>query len=375
MIQVKVGDLFESDAQTIVNTVNCVGIMGKGIALDAKKRFPEMYRDYVDRCERGEVRLGEPYLFRYLVHPWILNFPTKGDWRSVARLSDIIEGLEYLNARYREWGITSLAVPPLGCGNGQLEWRIVGPTLYRYLDRLDIPIELYAPHGTPHDELMPDFLDHSEGGTNVQEAMPDPQWIRPEWVVIAEIVKRINAEPYHWPVGRTMLQKITYVATREGLATGVEFERNSYGPYGAGVKRLISRLANNGLIDEVSSGRLIAIKPGPTFDAAQLAYSGDIAWWDDLIEKVVDLFIRINLDQAEIISTVLFAADELRDHLGSIPSERQVVDAVMEWKRRRKPPIDEAVVAEWVRDLATLKWLRVKASNDISLASDALAFA
>jgi O-acetyl-ADP-ribose deacetylase (regulator of RNase III) len=158
MVRIRVGDLFQSRAQTLVNTVNCVGIMGAGVALEFKKRFPRMFADYVERCRAGRVRLGEPYLFKDLVGPWVLNFPTKDHWRSVSRLSDIIAGLEHLRRHYREWGITSLAVPPLGCGQGGLEWRIVGPTLYRHLVQLGIPVELYAPHGTPEQELTPEFL-------------------------------------------------------------------------------------------------------------------------------------------------------------------------------------------------------------------------
>src|SRR5437773_10712567 len=112
------GDLFASKAQTLVNTVNTVGVMGKGVALEFKKRFPEMYEDYLRRCTAGEVRLGEPYLYRRQQLPWILNFPTKGHCRSVSRLSDIVRGLEYLTRYYRAWGITLLAVPPHGCGQG-----------------------------------------------------------------------------------------------------------------------------------------------------------------------------------------------------------------------------------------------------------------
>src|SRR5688500_8245710 len=134
-LNVTTGDLLASDAQTLVNTVNTVGIMGKGIALEFKKRFPVMFRDYEERCKRHEVRLGQPYLFKSEAHPWILNFPTKNHWRDVSRLADIERGLEHLELNYRAWGITSLAVPPLGCGNGQLEWRVVGPTLARALAR------------------------------------------------------------------------------------------------------------------------------------------------------------------------------------------------------------------------------------------------
>src|ERR1039457_4378235 len=158
MVTTKTGDMFSSEAQTLVNTVNCVGVMGKGVALAFKERFPEMYRDYVRLCDARRVQLGEPYLYKQLTGPWILNFPTKDHWRSVSRLSDIIRGLQYLEEHYEEWGITSLAVPPLGCGQGGLEWRVVGPTLYRHLSRLNIPVELYAPYGTKPFELTPEFL-------------------------------------------------------------------------------------------------------------------------------------------------------------------------------------------------------------------------
>src|SRR5947209_13464703 len=96
MTRVLIGDIFESKAQTLINTVNTVGIMGKGIALGFRKRFPEMYNDYVRRCERHEVRLGQPYLYRRITPPNIINFPTKEHWRSVSKLSDIIEGLKHL---------------------------------------------------------------------------------------------------------------------------------------------------------------------------------------------------------------------------------------------------------------------------------------
>jgi len=102
MIRVLLGDLFESKAQTWVNTVNCIGVMGKGVALGFKQRFPDMFADYERRCQRGEVRLGRPYLFKQLVEPWILNFPTKQHWRQVTNLEDIIAGLEYLNAHYED---------------------------------------------------------------------------------------------------------------------------------------------------------------------------------------------------------------------------------------------------------------------------------
>ena len=151
---VLIGDILQSKAQTLINTVNCVGIMGKGIALEFKKRFPKMFDDYVQRCERGEVKPGVPYLYKTLLLPQIINFPTKDHWKSVSRITDIEHGMQLLLSQYKEWGITSLAIPPLGCGNGQLEWKAVGPLIYRYASQMNIPVELYEPYGTPPTESI-----------------------------------------------------------------------------------------------------------------------------------------------------------------------------------------------------------------------------
>ena len=113
MFKVVIGDLFISGAQALVNTVNCVGVMGKGVALGFKKRFPAMFDDYLLRCQRKEVRLGAPYLYKDLSGTWIINFPTKNHWRSPSRLQDIESGLDFLAQHVAEWGISSLAMPPL----------------------------------------------------------------------------------------------------------------------------------------------------------------------------------------------------------------------------------------------------------------------
>ena len=157
--RILVGDLLRSQAQTLINTVNCVGVMGKGIALEFKNHFPDMYQDYIERCNRHEVKPGQPYAYRTLLPPQIINFPTKDHWKLSSKLSDIEHGLEYLLAHYKEWDVQSLAIPALGCGNGQLEWRAVGPLIYRFAKQMDIPVELYAPHGASPKELTVEFLD------------------------------------------------------------------------------------------------------------------------------------------------------------------------------------------------------------------------
>jgi len=373
MVNIFSGDLLESKAQTLVNTVNCVGIMGKGIALQFKERFPEMFKDYMDRCKCNEVKLGKPYLFKKLFPPWILNFPTKDHWRSVSKLEDIIHGLSYLIRHHKEWGITSLAVPPLGCGYGQLEWKIVGPTLYRYLSQLDIPVELYAPHGTPQNEMAIEFLTQ-KGKTEVYaDRKQSSDKIKPAWIAMVEILYRIEQEPYHWPVGRTTFQKIAYVVTREGLDTGLNYQRASYGPFSPEVKNLITRLVNNGLIQEKRLGKMFAVEVGPTFYDARKSWFDDLKKWEPVIDKTTDLFMRLHTKQSETVATVLFVADQLSKINNANPSETDVLDEVMKWKQKRRPPLEEGEVAYTIRNLAALRWLQVKSSPQLPIPREELA--
>ena len=373
MIRVLLGNLFQSKAQTWVNTVNCVGIMGKGVALEFKKRFPDMFTDYEARCRAGEVRLGRPYLYKRLVEPWILNFPTKQHWRQVTNLRDVIAGLEYLLEHYKKWGITSLAVPPLGCGNGQLEWRVVGPTLYRHFQRMNIPVELYAPHGTPHAELQPSFLGNIGQSGDLTPSTPEPQFIRPGWIAIVDTLRRLQSQPYHPPVGRTTFQKIAYLLTDLGVDTGLEYRRSSYGPYAEQLKRVIGRLMNNGLVREQRLGRMIEVPTGETFEDARKAYADNLRDYESAIRKTTDLFMRVDTQTAEIVATIRFACRELIRQGEGKPSEMNVLRAVMEWKKRRRPPLSEPEVASHIRNLAALGLLDVAPSAELPLPEDELA--
>ena len=131
--------------QTLVNTVNCVGVMGAGIAKTFKLKYPDMFEEYKTRCKRNAVKTGQPYLYRALDRQ-IVNFPTKQHWRENSKIEYLVEGLKYLVAHIEAWNIRSLAIPPLGCGNGKLDWNIVLPIMLEHLQPLGIPIEIYAPH-------------------------------------------------------------------------------------------------------------------------------------------------------------------------------------------------------------------------------------
>ena len=371
MIRPCVGNIFASQMQTLVNTVNCVGVMGKGLALEFKKRFPDVYKDYVVRCREKQVHLGEPYLYRRLLPPWILNFPTKDHWRSVSRLSDIIDGLEYLERHYREWGITSLAVPTLGCNNGQLEWRVVGPTLYRYLCRFDIPVELYAPYGTPEEEFDVSFLAQAVASTSINDVHRDSRRINPAYVCLVEILARLEQEPYHWPVGRVTFQKITYFATVLGLPSGLHFVRGNYGPFSPDLHSLITRLVNNGLIQEVQLGKMFSVKPGPTYKDAANVFRTELTQWEPVISRITDLFLRMRTQEAEVAATVHFTAQALNDETRDIVSEIAILEGVKHWKQRRRPPLNDEEISQAIRDLNLLGWIKARPSSELPLTQEA----
>lgn len=132
--------VFNVEAQTIVNTINCEGVMGAGIALEFKLRYPKMYEDYVGRCERKEVAVGKPYLYQDQGDPWILNFPTKKHWKYPSKIQWIQQGLEDFATHYKGAGVTSIAFPMLGTNNGHLEWTDVKELMEQYLGNLDISV-------------------------------------------------------------------------------------------------------------------------------------------------------------------------------------------------------------------------------------------
>jgi O-acetyl-ADP-ribose deacetylase (regulator of RNase III)/uncharacterized protein YwgA len=352
VVRVLVGDLFESDAQTLVNTVNCVGVMGRGIALQFKKRFPAMFRDYEQRCRAQEVTLGRPYLYSTLFPPSILNFPTKDHWRSVARLSDITAGLDHLEAHYQEWGIQSLAVPPLGCGEGQLDWSTVGPELYRRLNRLEIPVELYAPHGTPASRLAETFL----SGTETLESWPRRR-LSSGLIGFAVIVQRLGASGRGPTAGRVVLHEIAFLATVAGIPMGLTFERGSYGPFASGLKRQIAKLVNNGVLVERRRGSAIVVEAGPTLVDAQAALDALAPPWEPAITNVVETIEGQSTRELELVASALLLFQDLApDDVTARKSH--VIEELVRLKAGRRPVVDHSEAERAVRRLDDHGWLR-----------------
>lgn len=370
MFKALIGNLFESRAQTLVNTVNCVGIMGKGVALEFKNRFPAMFEDYAARCGRKQVHLGEPYPFHDPSGRLIVNFPTKDHWRSPSRLADIERGLDYFIQHYAEWGVTSAAIPPLGCGNGGLEWSEVGPLIYRKLHSLPIDVEVYAPYGTPKNELEIDYLQRPSQ-MSLEDNGRKHKKLNPDWVVLMEVLRELGRQPYAKPVGRTIFQKICYVVTEMGIPTGFQFKKGSYGPFASEVKAALHEFANRNWLREQHLGRMMALSAGPQYDKDRAKYRQELERYGRKISKVVDLFSRIkSTEQAEEAITVLFAARQLKAlHPNEDVAEQQLYDYILEWKKSWRTEEKKRAVASAIRNLVLLDWLRLRFSESLTEAA------
>ncbi|MGA4246942.1 type II toxin-antitoxin system antitoxin DNA ADP-ribosyl glycohydrolase DarG [Ralstonia nicotianae] len=369
MFKVLIGDMFASRAQTLVNTVNCVGIMGKGVAQEFKRRFPAMFDDYKARCDRNMVRLGEPYLYRDLSGLWVLNFPTKDHWRSPSRLRDVEAGLDYLASHIQEWGIESIAMPPLGCGNGGLDWAEVGPLIYRKLAQLPISVELYAPYGTPKSEVSEDFL-RSPVQMSLEGKGRKADAFRPEWAIVLEILRELQEQPYAAPVGRTIFQKICYVATEMGIPTGFTFGKGSYGPFSEDVGKALHVFANKNWIQEERLGKMIAMRVTEQFERELKNYSENIESNRKKINKAVDLFSRIkSTEQAEEVLTVLYASRQIKArNPASEVDEQSLLDFIIDWKKSWNSPAKREAVADAIRSLVMLGWMRLIPSESLMAA-------
>ena len=224
------GNLLEADAEALVNTVNTVGVMGKGIALQFKQAFPANYEAFRKACARNEVVPGKMFVFEtgQLTNPrLIINFPTKRHWRQPSRLKDIEAGLEDLVRVLRDRRVKSVAVPPLGCGSGGLKWSTVRPLIVEALDTLpDIRVLLFAPEGAPAADAMP-----------VKTKRPTMNPNRASLL--------LAMASYALPGYRlTMLeiQKLAYLLQEFGQPLQLAFVKGRYGPYAEDLHKVLQRI-------------------------------------------------------------------------------------------------------------------------------------
>lgn len=352
-MKVLIGNLFESNAKTLVNTVNCVGVMGKGVAKEFKTRYPTMYNEYVLLCDQKVVKAGQPYYYEDLYGASVINFPTKEHWRSPSKLSYIIDGLNWFRENYKVHNITSVAFPPLGCGNGGLTWEVVGPIMFSMLSDLPIDIEIYAPFGTPPEQLTEKYLkDRGNVSTENVAGKKAPKFNR-YWLLILYVVQRLNRSQYSLNVGRTIFQKICYILTREGIPTGFNFVESSYGPYSNEVKYAITALSNSNYMTERKLGQMLETVVVPDFVLPRDMFTQDEI---NCANRAYDLLSRVkSTEQAETIATVLFSYDELS--VKKQPTEEDIFNHVLNWKKRWDNQRKQEEILVTIVELSELGWM------------------
>lgn len=236
MIEIKQGNLLTAPAEALVNTVNTEGVMGKGIALQFKQAFPQMFRSYERACKSGEVKLGKIHVFDLggLVGGprWILNFPTKGHWRSASRIGDVEAGLEDLVEVVRSLNIRSIAVPPLGCGNGGLDWNKVRPLIEAAFDALpDVHVLLYAPGDIPQASAMPNCTERPQ--ITVGQA---------SLLLLMDRYLKGLLDPF---ISLLELHKLMYFLQEAGQPLRLDYQANTYGPYAHNLRHVLIRLESH----------------------------------------------------------------------------------------------------------------------------------
>ncbi len=231
--------------------------------------------------------------------------------------------------------------------------------MYRILEEFDIPIEFYV----PLNESAEEFENLISGQSSGLRVAHRESGIKPSWVALAAVLKVLEKEPYRNPVGQVMFQKIAYFATMSGLPTGLQYKRGSYGPFARGLKGIITRMVNNGLIEEHKHGRLFEVRVGTSYIVARKRFLNDLMKWRAIIEHVADLFMRVNTKQSEIMASVHMAAQDVRERTNRKPTADEVTNEVMLWKQKRRPPLSEKEVKHTVAVLAILDWIDIDAGQ------------
>ena len=264
MIRFTTGDILAEDAEALVNTVNCVGIMGRGIALQFRKAFPANFRAYAAACQRGEVKPGHMFVFETdtLTNPrYIINFPTKRHWRGDSRIEDIQAGLKDLVTVIRELDIRSIALPPLGSGLGGLQWSDVRPRIERALrgsNNLDVVV--FEPRSAPEPERM-------------VRSREVPR-MSPERAALVGLMHRyLNGllDPF---VTLLEIHKLMYFMQVAGQRLRLRYTEGPYGPYAENLRHLLNEVEGHFISGYGEGGerpdKQLELVPGAIEDASRV---------------------------------------------------------------------------------------------------------
>lgn len=261
MIEEGHGDVLRIDAEAIVNTVNCVGIMGRGIALQFKNAYPANFDAYAEACALGEVEPGRMFVFKtgYLTNPrYIINFPTKRHWKGKSRLSDIEAGLQDLRRIVIDEGIRSIAIPPLGAGLGGLDWADVKPRIVAALEDLeDVKVIIFNPGGTPDPKVMARTQD-----------VPKMSAGRAALVVLMHRYLGGLLDPF---VTLIEVHKLMYFMQAAGQPLQLRFTKAQFGPYAENLRHVLRQVEGHLVTGYADGGdqpnKRLELVPGAVIDA------------------------------------------------------------------------------------------------------------
>ena len=348
MIRIAGGNLLEAPVEALVNTVNCVGYMGKGIALQFKQAFPANFKAYETACKADAMIPGRMLVHDYgmLIQPrYIINFPTKRDWRGKSRMHDIEAGLTALVKEVRDRGIHSIAIPPLGCGLGGLDWTEVRPRIEAAFAPLtDVDVHLYAPTGAPAAKKM-----------LVRTERPR---MTPARALFIKLMETYAALDY----SRTLLevQKLAYFLQVAGEPLRLRYEAGSYGPYAHNLNKVMECLEGHyirGYGDSQRPDAEIELLPGAVEAAEEFLDSNSES--RHRLARVTELIEGFETPYGmELLATVHWVG-VTGSREGSPPAQdlNGAVEMVHAWNPRKQQIFKAQHVRKAWDRLAALGWL------------------
>ena len=342
-IRIETGDLLSQKVDAIVNTVNCVGVMGKGIALQFKRKWPKNFRAYETACKAGEVRPGKMFVFDAggLLRPrFIINFPTKKHWRGKSEIEFIHTGLIDLVYRIKELRISSIAIPPLGCGNGGLDWGEVRPMIESALSELpDLDVRLFEPtDNSVVRALAP------------PEAPPRMTPGRAAMIAVLSAYKDLS-----YPLTRIEVQKLAYFLEVAGEPLGLSFVKHTYGPYSDKLRHVLTAMDGaylTGVGDQSSASEIRVTSQAR--DAAIKFLNETNSHTNERVARITDLIEGFQTPYAmELLATVHWIALESAHDVDA----DEVTSKVHQWNERKREIMSERDIKVALATLVQQGWV------------------
>ena len=324
MIEYKTGNILAEDAEALVNTVNCDGFMGRGIALQFKKAWPDNFKAYASACRKKEVQPGRMFVFETgrLISPrYIINFPTKVHWRGNSRIAYIETGLNALVEEVKSRGIQSVAIPPLGAGLGGLDWSEVRPLIVRAMEDLpDVRTILFEPHKGSEE-------------VRVQQAAQAPT-MTPGRAALVGLMNRYLAGLLDPFISLLEVHKLMYFMQEAGEPLRLRVAKGPYGPYAENLRHVLHKIEGHYVSGYGSGGdapdKILELAPGAVEKArVVLDQQDETRQRFERVGQLVEGFE--SYFGLELLSTVHWVMTR-----ESAASDDEVVARAYEWDERKK---------------------------------------